>query len=84
MKYCQQEKGGDPCPLFCLGEVSLDVLCPCLGSPVQERHGHIVKNATKGDKNDEGTEAFLLSGKDERNELLNLEKRRLRMISSAC
>lgn len=39
-------------------------------------------NATKGDKNYEGTEAFLLSGKDERNYLLSMEKGRLRVIPS--
>ncbi|KAJ7405711.1 rna-directed dna polymerase from mobile element jockey-like [Willisornis vidua] len=38
-EHCQQVKGGDPAPLFSRYEAIFGVLCPVLGSLIQERHG---------------------------------------------
>jgi len=52
---CQQVEGGDPYTLVSTGGVNGGVLCPVLGSPVQERDGHRGDSPMKGRKDDEGT-----------------------------
>jgi len=43
-----------PPPLICPGETTSAVLCPVLGSPVQERQGTSRKSPAEGHKDDEG------------------------------
>ena len=46
----KQVKGGDPSPLFSTGEATSGVLCPSLGSSVQERHGATGASPAQGHK----------------------------------
>jgi len=62
-KECsQQVEGGESPPLFCPGEAISGVLCPVLGSSVQERQETSRENSVKGCRNDEGPGAFPLWG----------------------
>lgn len=54
----------DIIPLLLLntGEAMSKVLCPVLGSPVEESHGYAGGNPVKSNKEDEGTGASVHSG----------------------
>lgn len=54
-----QIKGGSPPPLLCPDEATSGVLCPILGSPVQERQGTSGESPVEGHKGDEDLEHFL-------------------------
>lgn len=64
-KYRQQVRKGDPSALLSTGEVAAGALCPVLGLPVQERHGHNEKSPMERHKDVEGTGASLLREKAE-------------------
>jgi len=52
-KMCgQQVEGGDPAPLLCTSEVSLEVLHADVESSVQERHRPVGVCLEEGHKND--------------------------------
>lgn len=58
-EYCQQVDEGDPSPLLSIGEAVCGVLCPVIGSPVQQTHGHAGESPAKGHKDEQGTGASL-------------------------
>jgi len=67
---------GDHFSILSIGEATLGILCPALGLPVQERHGHTGDNPEQGHKDDEGSGTSLLWAKAESYHF-SLEQRRL-------
>jgi len=61
----QQAKGGFPPPLLSPSEAPPRVLCPVLGSSVQERLGATGESPAEGYKDNEGTGTCLLRGTTE-------------------
>ena len=58
----QQVEGGDRRPLLCPGHATYGVLCPVLGSPVQERQGSPRRSPAESHKDDEGPGASCVQG----------------------
>ena len=48
----QQVEGSSPPPLLCPSEVPSGVLCPVLGSPIQERWGATGESPAEGYRDD--------------------------------
>jgi len=61
----QQVEGGSPPPLLYSGEAPSAVLCPVLGSPVQEKQATTGKSPAEGYEDGEGTGTSLLRGEAE-------------------
>lgn len=57
-EHLQQIKAGSPPPLLCSGEARSRVLCPALGSPVQERQGRSEESPEEEQKSDEDLDHF--------------------------
>ena len=74
----QQGKGGDPPPLLCPGEATSAVLCPVLGSSVQERQGTSKESPAEGHRDDWGTGALPYEERLRHLRLPSLEERRPR------
>lgn len=45
---CQQDEGGDPCPVCSTGESTSEVLAPLLDSPVHKGQGQTGTSPAKG------------------------------------
>jgi len=63
--YGQQVEGGSPPPLLSPTEAPCGVLCPVLGSSLQERGEATGESPARGYKDGEGTGTSLLQGKAE-------------------
>lgn len=82
--HYQQVEGGDSSPLMRVCEAIPEVLCPILGSPVQDRHGYTGKIPAKELLDDLWTWTFSPMRKGWKRRSCSTEKREASRESYQC